>query len=176
VVDKYIKVEGYGVKGRKISTQLVAPIRSWKGKGRVMAFVGTYDHTLDAKGRLVLPSKFRGYFADAAYLSPGDGCVALRTPDDFNEMVERFQEEVRSKDADPKALKRLVTWSEEVRPDAQGRIMVPARLQLLAGLDREIVVCGVIDRIEIWNAASWNEMADELDQSVASAFRQGSGI
>lgn len=141
-----------------------------------MAFVGTYDHTLDAKGRIVLPSKFRGYFADAAYLSPGDGCVALRTPDDFKEFVERFQEEVRGKEADPDSLRAIASRSEEVRPDAQGRIMVPARLQLSAGLDREIVVCGVIDRIEIWNAASWNEMADELDQSVASAFRQGSGI
>jgi len=141
-----------------------------------MAFVGTYDHTLDAKGRLVLPSKFRGYFADAAFLSPGDGCVALRTPDDFNETVERFQEEVRGKEADPDSLRAIASRSEEVRPDAQGRLMVPARLQLSAGLDREIVVCGVIDRIEIWNAASWNEMADELDQSVASAFRQGSGI
>ena len=141
-----------------------------------MAFVGTYDHTLDAKGRIVLPSKFRGYFADAAYLSPGDGCVALRTPDDFIEFVERFQEEVRGKEADPDSLRAIASRSEEVRPDAQGRLMVPARLQLSAGLDREIVVCGVIDRIEIWNAASWNEMADELDQSVASAFRQGSGI
>ena len=141
-----------------------------------MAFVGTYDHTLDAKGRLVLPSKFRGYFADAAYLSPGDGCVALRTPDDFKEMVERFQEEVRGKDADPHSLRAIAARSEEVRPDAQGRIMVPTRLQQYAELDREIVVCGAIDRIEIWNAASWNEMADELDQAVATAIRQGGGI
>ena len=141
-----------------------------------MAFVGTYDHTLDAKGRLVLPSKFRGYFADAAYLSPGDRCVALRTPDHFEEMVQRFEDEVRGKDTDLKALRALAAWSEEVRPDAQGRIMVPTRLQLFAELDREIVVCGAIDRIEIWNAASWNEMTDELDQSVATAFRQGSGI
>ena len=128
-----------------------------------MAFVGTYDHTLDEKGRLVLPSKFRGYFADAAYLSPGDGCVALRTPDDFKEMVERFQEEVRGKVADPHSLKGISTRSEKVRPDAQGRIMVPARLQLSAGLDREIVVCGAIDRIEIWNASAWKGMADELE-------------
>ena len=144
-----------------------------------MAFVGTYDHTLDAKGRLVLPSKFRGHFADAAYLSPGSGssrCVALWTPDRFDEMVGRLQEEVRDKDTDPAALRGLAAMSEEVRPDAQGRIMMPARLQLFAGLDREIVVCGAIDRIEIWNADSWNEMADELDQSVATAFQNGSGI
>ena len=87
-----------------------------------------------------------------------------------------LEEEVRGRDTNPNALRGLAAMSEEVRPDAQGRIMMPARLQLFAELDREIVVCGAIDRIEIWNAASWNEMADELDQSVATAFRQGSGI
>ena len=145
-----------------------------------MAFVGTYDHTLDAKGRLVLPSKFRGYFADSAYLSPGDGCVALRTPDEFDAFAERFKGEVkdgvRDKDTDLKALRAVSYLSDLVRPDAQGRIMVSTRLQQYAELDREIVVCGAIDRIEIWNAASWNEMADELDQAVATAIRQGGGI
>ena len=146
------------------------------GKGRVMAFVGTYDHTLDAKGRLVLPSKFRGYFADAAYLSPGAGCVSLWTPDQFTEMVRRLEDGVRVGSTQPNALRGLAAMSEEVRPDAQGRIMMPSRLQLFADLDREIVVCGAIDRIEIWDASSWNGMADELDQSVATAFREGSGI
>ncbi len=141
-----------------------------------MAFVGTYDHTLDVKGRLVLPSKFRGYFADAAYLSPWAGCIALWTPDRFEEMVRRLEQEVRDGDTDPNVLRGLAARSEEVRPDAQGRIMMPSRLQSFADLDREIVVCGAIDWIEIWNSSSWNGMADELDESVATAFRQGSGI
>ncbi len=141
-----------------------------------MAFVGTYDHTLDAKGRLVLPSKFRGYFADAAYLSPWAGCIALWTPERFQEMVQRLQQEVRDGDTDSNVLRGLAAGSEEERPDTQGRIMVPSRLQSFADLDREIVVCGAIDRIEIWNSSSWNGMADELDESVATAFRQGSGI
>ena len=141
-----------------------------------MAFVGTYEHTLDAKGRLVLPSKFRSHFADAAYLSPHDGCIALWTPDGFQEMVQRLLEEASEGDTSPRAIRGLAANSEEVRPDAQGRIIMPSRLQAFANLDREIVICGAIQRIEIWNASSWAAMADELDESVEIAFRQGSGI
>ena len=141
-----------------------------------MAFVGTYEHTLDAKGRLVLPAKFRSHFADAAYLSPYEGCIALWTPEGFQEMVERLLEGAREGDTSPRAIRGLAANSEEVRPDAQGRIMMPPRLQAYANLDREIVICGAIQRIEIWNASSWEAMADELDESVEIAFQQGSGI
>ena len=141
-----------------------------------MAFVGTYDHTLDGKGRLVLPAKFRSHFADAAYLSPWAGCVALWTAERFEVMVRRLEEEVRAGATDANVLRGLAARSEEVRPDAQGRIMIPARLQSFAKLERDLVVCGAIDWIEIWNAPSWDDMADDLAHSVAEAFRQGSGI
>jgi MraZ protein len=141
-----------------------------------MAFVGTFEHTLDGKGRLVLPSKFRSHFADAAYLSPWAGCVALWTDQRFEAMVRRLEQEVRDGTTEPNVLRGLAARSEEVRPDAQGRIMVPPRLQTFASLDRDLVVCGAIDWIEIWHAPAWEAMADDLDRSVAEAFRQGSGI
>ncbi|CAI8377440.1 MAG: Transcriptional regulator MraZ [Acidimicrobiales bacterium AG-410-I20] len=141
-----------------------------------MVFVGTYEHTLDTKGRLVLPSKFRSHFADAAYLSPGAGCISLWTPVRFEEHVHRLEEEARKGDTSQDVLRGLASKSEEVRPDAQGRIMMPTRLQTFANLDREIIICGNIHHIEIWNASSWTAMADELDESVEIAFRQGSGI
>ena len=52
-----------------------------------MAFVGTHEHSLDKKGRLVLPAKFRSYFSGAAYLTPHAGCLALWTPEGFDEML-----------------------------------------------------------------------------------------
>ncbi len=141
-----------------------------------MAFVGTYEHTLDAKGRLVLPAKFRSHFADAAYLAPHDGCIGLWTSEGFQEMAERLLEEARGGVISPGVLRRFSSMSEVVRPDAQGRIMMPSRLQDFANLDREIIICGAIQRIEIWNASSWEAMADELHESVEIAFQQGSGI
>ncbi len=141
-----------------------------------MPFVGAHDHTLDDKGRLVLPAKFRNHFTGSAYLSPWAGCVALWTSERFEEMVRRLEAEVRSGETDPAVLRGLAARSEEVRPDPQGRIIVPPRLREFAALEREVVVCGAIDWIEIWNAPDWAGMADELDRSVADAFRRGSGI
>ena len=141
-----------------------------------MVFVGTYEHTLDTKGRLVLPSKFRSHFADTAYLAPGDGCISLWTPVRFEEHVSRLQEEARKGDTSKDVLRGVAAKAEEVRPDSQGRIMMPQRLQTFANLDREIIICGNINHIEIWNASSWAAMTDELDESVEIAFRRGSGI
>ena len=141
-----------------------------------MPFVGTHDHTLDDKGRLVMPAKFRSHFSGPAYLSPWAGCVALWTAGRFESMVRRLEEEVRAGETDPGVLRGLAARSEEVRLDPQGRIIVPPRLREFAALERDVVVCGAIDRIEIWNAPDWGGMADELDRSIDAAFRRGSGI
>ena len=84
-----------------------------------MPFVGTHDHTLDSKGRLVLPSKFRSHFTDGAYLSPWAGCVALWTTERFTEMVRRIAEEIRAGDTDSDVQRALGANSEMVRPDAR---------------------------------------------------------
>lgn len=140
-----------------------------------MPFVGTHAHTLDSKGRLVLPSKFRSHFTDGAYLSPWAGCVALWTTERFTEMVRRIAEEIRAGDTDSDVQRALGANSEMVRPDAQGRIMVPPRLRDFAALERDVVICGAIDRIEIWNAPDWEDLLGNLDQLAADAFRRGSG-
>jgi MraZ protein len=148
-----------------------------EGRGDVaMPFVGTHDHTLDDKGRLVMPAEFRTHFDGPAYLSPWAGCVALWTADRFKSMVRRLEEEERSGETDPAVLRGLAARSKEVRLDPQGRIIVPPRLREFAALERDVVVCGAIDRIEIWNAPDWGGMADELDRSIDAAFRRGSGI
>ena len=141
-----------------------------------MPFVGTHDHTLDSKGRLVLPSKFRSHFTDGAYLSPWAGCVALWTTERFTEMVGRIAEEIRAGDTDSDVQRALGANSEMVRPDAQGRIMVPPRLRDFAALERDVVICGAIDRIEIWNPTRWASVAPELNRSLVDAFLQGGGI
>jgi len=141
-----------------------------------VAFVGTFEHTLDEKGRLVLPSKFRTHFVDRVYLSPGAGCISLRTPEQFNEMVTRTREQVRAGDVQPEVLRGLASISEEVRPDGQGRITLPARLQAFASLDRDVVLCGAIDWVEIWSSSVWPDLSEAQDDAVAQAFRQGIGI
>jgi MraZ protein len=91
-------------------------------------------------------------------------------------MVRRIAEEIRAGDTDSDVQRALGANSEMVRPDAQGRIMVPPRLRDFAALERDVVICGAIDRIEIWNAPDWEGMVGNLDQLAADAFRRGSGI
>ena len=141
-----------------------------------MAFVGTHEYTLDEKGRLVLPAKFRSDFSGAAYLTPHAGCLALWTPEGFDEMLSRLKEQIRSGEVEARVRRGLAYNSTKVRPDAQGRVMIPEKLRTLASLEHEVMVCGAIDWIEIWNPTTWSEMAPGLDRSVADAFLQGIGI
>ena len=141
-----------------------------------MAFVGTHEHSLDEKGRLVLPAKFRSYFSGAAYLTPHAGCLALWTPEGFEEMLSRLKEQIRTGEVEARVRRGLAYNSTTVRPDAQGRVMIPEKLRTLASLEHEVMVCGAIDWIEIWNPTTLSEMTSDLDRSVADAFLQGSGV
>ena len=141
-----------------------------------MAFVGTHEHSLDVKGRLVLPAKFRSHFSGDAYLTMYAGCIALWTPEGFDAMAARLKEQFRNNEVEAQAYRAVGHSSELVRPDAQGRVMISERLREHASLEHEVVVCGALDWIEIWNPTTWWEMAPDLDRSVADAFLQGSGI
>jgi MraZ protein len=141
-----------------------------------MAFVGTHEHSLDVKGRLVLPVKFRSHFSGDAYLTMYMGCIALWTPEGFDAMAARMQEQVRNGEVEAQAYRALAPSSELVRPDAQGRVMISERLRVHASLEHEVVVCGALDRIEIWNPTRWAGIASEMSRSLADAFLSGGGI
>jgi len=141
-----------------------------------MAFVGTHEHSLDVKGRLVLPAKFRSHFSGDAYLTMYAGCIALWTPESFDAMAARLKEQVRNGEVEAQAYRALAPSSELVRPDAQGRVMISERLREHASLEHEVAICGALDRIEIWNPTRWAAVAQGLNQSLADAFLDGAGI
>lgn len=139
-------------------------------------FVGRYEHTLDGKGRVVLPAKFRNHLAERAYLAPGGNCLALWLPEAFDAAVARLRTQVREGTADPNALRGLLANSDEVTPDSQGRILVNDRLRAFASLDRDVVLAGQDDHIEIWDARRWQSLETDIDASVAEAFLQGRAV
>ena len=141
-----------------------------------MAIVGTHERSLDDKGRLVLPARFRSHFSGVVYLSPGDGCISLWPSDRFDSMVASVEEKIRSGELEPNVRRGVSSGSVEVSPDAQGRVMLPERLRAFARLEHEVVVCGAIDRIEIWNPITWGDMAPDLDRLVAEAMGITGGI
>ena len=141
-----------------------------------MVFVGTHDHTLDDKGRLVLPVRFRSHFAESAYLSPGAGCISLWEPHLFLQMMKRLGEQVRSGEVEQQERNYVAHSSSIVRPDAQGRIVIPERLRAFASLEHDVVVCGTVDSVEIWDATAWSVMSADMDRLVSDLFLRGGGI
>ncbi len=132
-------------------------------------FVGTFEHSLDDKGRLVLPATFRSRLASGGYLTPYENCLALWAPEDFEAFVNRLQERVREKQATPNALRTFLANTTDVKPDTQGRIAVPARLRASAGLDGGVVLNGALDHIELWNSSRWNDVSVEGEAELADA-------
>ena len=132
-------------------------------------FVGTFEHSLDDKGRVVLPSTFRAQLADRGFLSQYDRCLGLWTESGFEEVARRLQEKIRAGEAPQEALRAFAANAHEVRLDSQGRVTIPQRLRDFAGLEREAVVIGAIDRIEIWNAGRWNDQSALADERLTAA-------
>ncbi|KAA0234366.1 MAG: Transcriptional regulator MraZ [Acidimicrobiales bacterium] len=134
-------------------------------------FVGTFEHSLDDKGRVVLPSSFRRDFAEGGILSLYDGCIALWTPKEFEGFVQRLTEKVRERQASPNAPRALAATAARVKADSQGRIGIPARLREQAALAGEVVLIGVLDHVEIWSTDAWQTVAAEADSSLSAAVK-----
>lgn len=130
-------------------------------------FFGRFEHTIDDKGRLTLPAKFRGPFERGGYLTQGlDGCLALWTPEEFEAQTEAMQVRAAATQADRHLVRLWASSSVELTPDRQGRILVPSRLRTFAGLDDDVLVLGVIDRVEIWDPERWDLRVGPQEQRL----------
>ena len=133
-------------------------------------FVGTYEHGLDDKGRMVLPAKIRAQLGETGLLGKLDGCLGLWTPDGFVAAAHQLEAQVDEGRASVRALRRFIADAHEVTPDQQGRIVIPERLRSYASLGTNIVITGRLKRAEIWDAEEWAAMSDEDDADLASAI------
>jgi MraZ protein len=127
--------------------------------------LGEYDHTIDDKGRLTLPARFRSRFADGIVVTRGlDGCLYAYTRADWQRLVETRLAELDPLSPESRKLQRFFFASaSEAEPDKQGRFVIPAPLAEHAGLEREVVVAGVYDHLEIWDRAAWRQQMREVE-------------
>jgi MraZ protein len=124
----------------------------------VAAFVGRYEHSLDAKGRVILPAKFRADFERGGYLTEHrEGCLALWTHDEFGRQLEVMQQQAAEGREQRNRARLWAANSHEVEVDRQGRMAIPTFLRTFAQLDGDVLVNGAIDRIELWNPQVWSE-------------------
>ena len=130
--------------------------------------LGEYEHTIDDKSRLTLPSKFREAFADGVVLTRGmDGCLYGYTKEDWENLVTTRLAELDPLSREGRLMQRyFFSAAASADLDRQGRVPVPASLAQAAGLDREVVVAGVYDHLEIWDRAAWREHLKEVEGSA----------
>ena len=134
-------------------------------------FIGTHEHGLDEKGRMVLPAKIRAQLGESGVIAKLDGCLGLWTPDGFVAAAHQLEAKVDEGLATVVALRRFIADAHEVTPDQQGRIVVPERLRSYASLGPNVVITGRLKRAEIWDAREWAGMSDEGDADLKSAIQ-----
>ena len=115
-------------------------------------FTGSVEHSLDDKGRLVVPSRFRERLGAGFFLTIAepDGCLALYPAAAWSDVVAKL-DAAPQKDARFRAFRRhLLAHTEEVSCDAQGRVIVPGTLRAWAGIEKDVVSIGTVDHVEVW--------------------------
>ena len=133
-----------------------------------MAFRGTFDHTLDAKNRLTVPSKFRAALSDGVVIAKGiEGCAQIWIPADYEAYVDGALAQLNPMTEQARKLERFFGASAfETELDAAGRIMVPAKVMEHAGLRKDVVVTGVRRCLELWDRETWSSVDAELSADV----------
>ena len=123
-------------------------------------FMGEYNHTIDAKGRLIVPAKFREQLGEAFVITNGnDGCLNIYTNEDWETFLEKLSLLPNNRDK-REIVRAFVSKANTVEVDKQGRILVPPALREHAGLEKDVVLAGAIDKIEVWDKERWNKQTD----------------
>ena len=133
---------------------------------------GTYEHSIDAKGRLFIPAKLREELGVTFYLAMGvDACLAIYPQSTWDRFTEKFASLPMSQS---KGMRRLFANAAKCEPDAQGRILIPVKLRQYAALEREVVINGASKCLELWNPERWAPIEDAgLDpENLAAAMEE----
>jgi MraZ protein len=141
-------------------------------------FTGEYRHTVDDKGRLAIPARFRADLAQGATVSKWiDGCAAMFPKAEWDVLADKTAA-LPVTDKGSRTFQRFLFGAAfEVVLDRQGRFVLPTKLRELAGIGTEVVLVGAGNRIELWSPERWSEFSEQMDQPEALAESlQGLGI
>jgi MraZ protein len=133
-------------------------------------FYGEFEHTLDRKGRLIIPSKFREAlkeaYAEKLYITRGlDKCLFIFTEEEWKIQESRFRSMPFTKSEHRKFNRIIFSGAQDIVPDKQGRILLPSYLKEYASVKKEVFFIGVSNRIEIWSKELWKEFYSSSKES-----------
>ncbi len=130
-------------------------------------FMGEYNHTIDSKGRLIVPARFREALGDEFVITKGlDGCLFVYAEKEW----QVFEEKLRSLPLTNKNSRQFTRFflagAAACEVDKQGRVLIPQVLRDFAALEKDVVLVGVASRIEIWSRQRWDECMDNYDDDM----------
>jgi MraZ protein len=132
-------------------------------------FLGEHQHTLDAKGRVILPSRFRERLSNGLVFAPSqERCIDIYPAMEFERRVEQLRSIPHEDQRGRAFLRILLAGAHEDRPDAQGRVTIPSRLREYAHLERELTLNGMADKVELWDRATWESYRVQAEEDFAN--------
>lgn len=140
-------------------------------------FMSEYNHTIDAKGRLIIPSKFRDQLGDEFVVTKGmDGCLFVYANEDWSAFEQKLTSLPLINKEARKFARFFLAGAAQVEVDKQGRILLPANLREFAGLEKDVVLVGVGSRIEIWSRENWENMDADSNMDDIAATMESLGL
>lgn len=131
-------------------------------------FMGEFHHNIDDKARLVMPSKFRSELGESFVVTRGlEGCLFVYSKEEWMNLVSKLKKLPFTKKDARAFLRFFLSGAQECTFDKQGRIAVPGPLVSYANLEKECVVIGVNDRLEIWSEDKFNNFFDENENNMS---------
>ncbi len=142
-------------------------------------FMGEYNHTVDEKGRLIVPSKFREQLGDEFVVTKGlDGCLFIYPEDEWDRIEEKFREVPLTTQDARKFARFFFAGAATCEIDKQGRILLPQVLRAHANITKDAVLVGVLNRVEIWSRERWESESsfDDMNQIAEHMAELGLSI
>jgi MraZ protein len=121
-------------------------------------FIGEYQHSIDTKGRMAVPVKFRHTLKKGAIVTRGlDNCLFVYTQQEWKKLVERISELGLAQQKSRAFARLMLAGAMDVQLDSQGRILIPEYLRRFAKIKKETIVAGLYNRLEIWDKSAWQK-------------------
>lgn len=131
-------------------------------------FIGEFHHSIDDKGRLAIPVKFRSSLKKAVVTRGLDNCLFLYPIEEWKRLAEKLAALPISQASSRAFVRLMLAGAMDVAVDGQGRVVVPEYLRTYAGLGKTVVVTGLYNRVEVWNEEAWNAYARRAEKNSGS--------
>lgn len=130
-------------------------------------FIGEFHHSIDSKGRIIIPSKLRYDLGENFIVTRGlDGCLFVYPNDEWNKIINKYKELPDTKDR-RHFMRIFLSGATVCEFDKQGRINIPAPLINFAELEKDCIIVGVDERLEIWSKSRWDEFINDNEENLS---------